>query len=470
MQKPYLAFGLSMVLAACGSSDNTKRGALNESCTSHNDCSGSLVCMHNVCQNPGTVTPAVDGGVPTTTATTTSTSTTPVLSGIGESCTKTADCVTGAKCFNGTCALTAPVPTTPDAAVIYVVVDAGATAPSNPVLGGRGETCTKSSDCQSGLICLPISSSTGLGVCDIKTYGFATGANSCYAECKTDSDCCELPLGLTGNMPDAGTVTFNSCADILKAMKPSTGADCATEPSISHECFLYKTYCNCAASNYWKCTDQKLCAYTNSCDPTVTGEAMKGCPTKSRAGFALPACNATTKVCANVAVAGGCKNNDECTGMAVADGAGELCAANECVCVVSGGACYRRCDAELDCAPGYTCDTTQKLCKPAGECTSDSFCATKLKNAGAKCVTVTGGTTKSCRLPCNTDQDCSRSGLSGSAFTGLICGADHFCGSMGCSSDAECATVSTSGSGTVKMFCAAPVAATVVEWTSAITD
>jgi len=461
MQKLYLAFGLSVVLAACGSSDNTKRGGLNESCTSHNDCIDDLVCMSNVCQNPGTVIPAVDGGVPTTVMPG------PTLSALGESCTKTADCVTGLKCFSGTCLTVAPPPpATPDAAIVYVVVDAG--APTNPVLGGRGETCTKSSDCESGLICLPISDGTTLGVCDIKTYGFSTGTNTCSAECKTKDDCCELPLGLTATI-DGASAPVNSCADLLKAMRPYNvdGTSCSEEPAASHECFLYKTYCNCA-TNYWACTNNR-CSYTNTCDPGVVGEMMDGCPTKSRAGFAQPTCNETTRLCASAVVTGGCKNNDECTGKPVADGAGENCVASECVCVVEQGLCYRRCDGELDCAPGYTCDLAKNLCKPAGECTTDAFCATALKNAGAKCVTLTGSTAKACRLPCNTDQDCSPSGLSGSIFTGLICGADNFCGSMGCTSDLECST-EAADTGSVKMFCVKPQASTVVQWVSAITD
>jgi hypothetical protein len=252
-------------------------------------------------------------------------------------------------------------------------------------------------------------------------------------------------------------------------MTPYTGANCGDQTAISHECFLYKTYCNCANSNNWKCTDQKRCSYVGSCDPTVTAEIMKGCPMKTRAGFPLPTCNTTTKTCAVVAAVGGCKNNDECTGMAVADGAGEICAPGECICVTTNGTCYRRCDNELDCAPGLTCDLTQKLCKPAGECTTDAFCATKLKNAGAKCSAVGTGP-KACRMPCMSDQDCSPSGLSGSEFSGLICGADHFCGSMGCTSDAECSSTAAAGASSVKMFCVAPVATTVVQWASAITD
>jgi hypothetical protein len=88
---------------------------------------------------------------------------------------------------------------------------------------------------------------------------------------------------------------------------------------------------------------------------------------------------------------------------------------------------------------------------------------------------VTGTTTKACKLPCQSDQDCSPSGLSGSVFTGTVCGADGFCGAIGCTSDAECSLAiagATSGTtvGSVKMFCAAPVAGGTTQWVSAITD
>ncbi|MBN2577185.1 MAG: hypothetical protein JXP73_21670 [Deltaproteobacteria bacterium] len=462
MQKLYLAFGLCTALVACGGGDDIKRGGANESCTSHNDCQDNLLCLNNVCV--ASAQPAVDGGGQATPA---------VTSGPGESCTKTADCVAGYKCYNGTC-LMAPPQT--DAAIVqvpvYIVVDAGG-PPTNPVLSGRGETCAQSSDCEQGLICLPLSDSTGLGVCDIATYGFTTGTKTCHAECKTDLDCCEIPLGTTGTSIEAGTVEYKSCADLRKAMSPYGGDNCSDQVSISRECFLYKTYCECTATNIpWKCTPEGRCSYVRACDPTITAEVMKGCPAKTRAGFAVPGCNATTKLCAAVAPTGGCASDDACSGMAVADDPKDTCSLNECKCLVATGACYRKCNADLDCAPGHMCDTTQMLCKPAGECTTDAYCAVKLENAGAKCAPVGDGTVKACRLPCTTDQDCSPSGLSGSSFTGTVCGADRFCGSIGCTSDDECASPTSIGSdvGSVKMFCALPVAATTVQWASAITD
>jgi hypothetical protein len=470
MKKLCLALGVCVALAACGGDDSETfyRGGVGESCTSRNDCQEPLICDRGVCA-ASAVTPVADGG-----ATVTPT----VLSGPGESCTKTADCITGYRCFNAVCALTAPVvaPEKTDAAIVNIVVlpvDGG--APSNPVLGGRGETCTTSSDCEKGLICLPLSDSTGLGICDISDYVFQPSANTCSAECKENVDCCELPLGLTGVSPEAGTVAYKSCADLLSAMTPYVGANCEAQPAISHECFLYKTYCECTATTGpWKCTTGR-CEYTGTCDPTVTAtDVMKGCPSQTRASFPVSSCNATTKTCAAVATTGGCRTDADCTGAPVADDPGETCSSTECLCLVASGTCYRKCNGELDCAPGYTCDLTQKLCKPAGSCTTDAFCAVTLKNAGAKCApTTAGAATKACKLPCKSDQDCSASGLSGSVFTGTVCGADGFCGAMGCTSDAECSLAigaETSPLGSVKMFCVPPAAGTTVQWASAITD
>jgi len=454
MQKLGLVFGLCVAVTACGGS-SVNRGGLGESCTSRDDCSGNLVCYNNVCSQSVGAPSAADGGGVTTPL--------PVLGGAGESCTRRADCSDGLRCFAGICAASEPAP-----------VDAGPQPPSNPVLSDRGETCTTSSDCTAGLICLPSLGTSGLGICDVEKYDLAPGANSCHAECKTDLDCCELPLGLAATPIDGGPATYNSCADLLKAMAPFIGSNCNDHPAISHECFLYKTYCDCSASNKpWKCSTEMRCVYNKPCDPTVTGEVMKGCPAKTRASFPVSSCNNLTKTCAAGGPAG-CTMNDDCTGQPVADHPREACAPGECACVIASGSCYRKCDAELDCRAGYTCDTTQALCKPAGQCTTDAFCAVALHDATAKCVAAAGGTAKTCKIPCRTDQDCSPSGLGGTSFTGSVCGADKFCGSMGCSKDDECSLLITGDDdtplGSIKMFCAPSAAGTGIEWTSAITD
>jgi hypothetical protein len=468
MQKIYLAFGLCAALVACGSSESVNRGGVGETCSSHNDCVDNLICDRGVCATSPAAT-ALDGGA--------TSPVTVVTSGPGESCTKTADCVTGYKCFSGVCALSAPVvpPEKTDAAIIYVVnveIDAGVPpAPTNPVLSGRGETCTQSSDCEQGLFCLPDSSSAaGLGVCDVANYGLTPGTKSCYAECEKEIDCCELPIGSTASTVDGGVTTVQSCSDLLKAMTPYTGLNCSDVAALAHECFLYKTYCDCATSNPWTCT-AGTCNYIKACDPTVSGELINGCPAKTRSSNAVPACNATSKKCAVSVSTAGCTTADDCTTLGTFD-TGESCSSGECVCITDAtvgvnGACYRKCNADLDCRAGYVCDVAKSVCKAAGGCATDAYCKVTLKNVGAKCVVPTGAVGGTCRLPCTTDQDCSPSGLSGD-FNGMVCGADHYCASLGCSSNDECSKEVDGQS--IRMFCAAPPAAASNPYVSAITD
>jgi hypothetical protein len=457
MQRILMALGLCAAMAAC-SSEKINRGGLGESCTSHNDCSGDLLCYAGVCLATAATPPSsADGGA------TTPLTPTAQLSKAGESCTKRSDCEIGLGCFSGVCALTAPPPV--DAGIIivtetvYVPIDAGV----NTALGGRGETCSKTQDCDIGLICLPLGEASGLGICDVANYGFKTGTMTCGNECEKKEDCCELPLG----------TTYNSCADLVKAMLPATPATCADQASVSKECFLYKTYCDCATSNPWTCTAGK-CAYAKPCDPTVTGEKMTGCPAKTRSSIPLPACNTKTKLCA-AAAATGCATAEDCTTSGTSD-TNEPCVTNECVCLAEIGRCYRKCNNNLDCRPGYDCDPVKQVCKPTGSCTVglDAYCAQTLQNVSAKCVAVTAGATVgTCRIPCKIDQDCSPSGLLSTKFNGMVCGADKYCGSIGCTSSAECSAEIKEGTtvlGSVKMFCAANPAVGGIEYASAITD
>jgi len=465
MHKVYLALGLGLALVACGSGDDFNRGGAGESCVSHNDCAGGLACYNYICSAAPAQSTQEDGGATTVTPG-------PVLSKSGESCTKRADCETGLGCFGGVCALTQPAPAQADAAIIYVTVDAGAPVPTNPVLGGRGETCTKSADCAVGLICLPGGDSTSLGVCDKANYGLQTGTKVCGAECMKDLDCMELPVGTTGTALDGGTTAYNSCADLVKVLTLSstTAATCADVPAVARECFLYKTYCDTVTLPLpWTCTTTGRCTYNRNC--TVSTETLNGCPAQTRTGGAVPACNATSNKCADAVVAAGCVQSDDCITRGTSDGAGP-CVSGECVCIAEQGTCYRKCNADLDCRQGYTCDLTKQVCTPAGECTTDAYCAVASSNVTAMCVIPTGATGGSCKIPCKIDQDCSPSGglstSSTSAFNGTVCGADGYCGGIGCTSDAEC-SVDMDGT-KVKTFCTAPVVSAVVEYASAITD
>lgn len=367
-----------------------------------------------------------------------------VKSKLGESCTRTDDCESNLMCISQTCVQSAPQTATPGG------------------LSKRGETCSVSSDCLSELICVPVLSgngASGLGRCDYADYNLNPTGKTCWAECNTSADCCELPL----EVHDQDTATYKSCEDIVKTLGDGASACETTSVGTTHPtlCFLYKTYCDCATSNPWTCT-AGICNYTKACSIN-SAQQPKGCPSYSRAGRAtVSTCDLKTNTCAAPAVSG-CKVDTDCDNkMQVADDLSDLCSTGECVCLASLGSCYRRCRNSLECATGYTCDTSRQVCVSSGQCDTDVFCAIRLGKVTAKCVN------KVCKTPCVTDQDCSGSGLGqakGNVFNGEVC-VSNYCVPLGCSSDAECATASG-----VKLFCQTTPAATAAETVrSAITN
>lgn len=371
------------------------------------------------------------------------------LSGKDESCTRTADCATDLICVDQTCVTAVPAPVEP--------------VPTR--LGGRGETCQVTADCGTGLVCWPVSTgtgATGLGRCDLSDFGLTPTGMACGAECKTAADCCELPLQLqVYGLADAGT-TYRSCED-LAAKLGANKSGCEEDASDPRDCFLYKTYCDCGTA--WAC-NSGACSYVKAC--TGNGEVKKGCPTYSRTRSGLvTTCNSTSHTCAPEAVTTGCTTDASCNGKPVTDALSDNCSAGECVCVASTGACYRRCRNDLECDRQHTCDVTRQLCVTASACDNDAFCARDLDNAAAKCVN------KACKLPCTYDLECNLgSGLGRPFDKAMVCNA-NYCEALGCSSDTECSVAVSDGttSRPVKTFCtAAPAASTVEGYASAITN
>jgi hypothetical protein len=438
MKKLLVSLGLCAALAACNSS-SINRGKAGESCTSHNDCAGSLGCYNGICAATAPVVEE-DGG-------------TTAPSQEGESCTRRADCDTGLMCFDRVCMTAAPV--TP--------ADGGAT---NSSAGVRGETCMTNADCSTTLVCIPNPTNQSIGVCDVANYSITSpGGKSCSAECKVDLDCCELPIGESGVAADAGTVNYNSCADLKKALNQAdpSGCEVDTAASLSRECFLFKTYCDCANNNPWKC-NAGSCGYIKAC--TGNGEVIKGCPVQTRTGApTISTCNAATLTC-STSIKAGCATNDDCLGAVIADVAGEKCVSGECVCATDRGACYRKCNVELDCAQHYSCDATKFVCTLSGECTTDLDCIQKSGDVTSVCAKATN----TCRKPCVIDQDCGPSGVAGTKFKNLVCGADGYCADITgqCASDSDCAATAANGQ-LVKKFCVATTTAATVTYASAIT-
>jgi hypothetical protein len=121
------------------------------------------------------------------------------VSQIGESCTRSSDCATNLVCLDGTCF----------AKVTTVVTgqspgDAGGDidAPVTGVGGGPqqlGQACSSTTSCTVGLTCVPFPSSVG-GLCDYTTFPVppadAGTGKTCTGECISAADCCELPLSL----------------------------------------------------------------------------------------------------------------------------------------------------------------------------------------------------------------------------------------------------------------------------------
>jgi hypothetical protein len=457
MQKLLVSLGLCVAVAACGK-ESINRGELGETCTSHNDCAKSLACYNGICSVPEPAAETDDGGTVTPPATG------PVLSKAGESCTKRADCETGLLCINQTCMTSAP---SVDAAVSPPVDASVPTTNTSP--GIRGETCTANDDCSPGLVCIPNPTNQSIGVCDLAKYGIVQSGKICSAECKVDIDCCELPIGEVGTTGDGGAVNYNSCADLRKILNQADPSGCeaegATPVALSKECFLYKTYCDCATSIPWKCdVATGSCAYVKNC--TGSGEKIKGCPVQTRTGApTISTCNAATNTC-SMSARLGCKTNDDCIGANIADIPAEKCVSGECVCAVDQGACYRKCNVNLDCAQNYTCDTTKFVCTFAGECTTDLACAQRLGDVTAVCAK----TTHTCKKPCAIDQDCGPSGVAGTKFKNFVCGVDGFCADITgqCTTDDDCAVTAASGQ-LVKMFCAAATSTASVSYASAIT-
>lgn len=143
-----------------------------------------------------------------------SSSSSPIASGFGQSCTKTSDCQGGLVCINDTCIK----PPTPDGGGGGVVTsDGGFTIPAQ-----LGLPCATTSDCASSLLtCVPFNSAVG-GLCDYANFNIvnpdAGALMTCTGECLTAADCCELPsppgdpatifIGETEALNDAGQIVI----------------------------------------------------------------------------------------------------------------------------------------------------------------------------------------------------------------------------------------------------------------------
>jgi hypothetical protein len=390
----------------------------------------------------------------------------PLLSAEGESCARTADCASGLVCVADSCVprgTTGPAAAV-DAAVV-VVSEAGAPAAAGTPQGGvpeaappartgaLGESCAISSDCGTGLVCVPSASGVG-GVCDLSSYGLTPTGKTCSGECAKGADCCELPLSTT-----IGTVAVKTCQDVLALVLAGNTTQCASavpDSNVGVGCFVYATYCStCATGNIWSCNAGQ-CVYSGTCQNS--GVELGGCPSETRTGRPLsPFCDTTAGKC-QLSPRGICNTSTDCDQKGTTDGAG-TCRGGDCTCYQGG--CYFSCASTLDCGQGTSCNIAMKLCLQGGTCSSDAQCASQLGVVNAKCA---GG---SCKVSCTSDRECSSSGLlpnpgsDAGSFGGKVCGGDGFCQDLGCATDADCQELDHNmnpGGSTLNYFCVTPSA------------
>jgi hypothetical protein len=480
-------FGMSMAmvgsLVACSGDEDkaapsAPTGGEGESCTRRADCSSGFKCFEQVCvrsASPGSggTGGSNEGGGPSTGGTGGATggtggkggSTTggtggkggsatggstaaPDLGGLGESCARSADCEEGLGCYNNRC-LEEPAN------------EGGGGNVPGPQLGSEGETCVLSSDCDTGLICIPADTggvgTASVGVCSPADTGIVPTGKSCFAECVEAADCCELPTELHG------TLGAKSCTEINQILADAA-ENCSSPDSITSPlCFARDVYCECADSA-WECTAGQ-CSYEGEC--VVDGLVDDGCATVSRSGRALTAtCDVGgTNQCKLVAGEAFCSSDAECVMQPVTDDLTDTCVANECTCF-QGAACLRKCQEDLDCPYGKRCDTGPNVCVPEDTCVSDVTCQEQLGDYRATCMDG------ACTVPCELDIDCNPDGLTGENLS-MVCD-EGSCKPIGCTDHRECqnqADLDLMVANPRKMFCQTVATGMAgVVGSSAITD
>lgn len=395
-----------------------------------------------------------------------SSSSSPTPSGPDESCTRTSDCASGLVCIGNVCVTKSTVIAMPDAGT---ATDSGmmeAAAPPPPA--NLGAACTTSAQCNDPtLTCVP-STLVGSqdGVCDLASFGITPTGKTC-GECAQASDCCEVPTNLPqifGLLDSGLSVSIRTCSDLLSIGIGGNIAVCPLSGSTSvvEACNVYAQFCSgCVANKNWACNSGQ-CVYTGSCIVGATSvDTFGSCPTTTRSGRSLALRCIGGDAGTNGTCGGGaCAVDADCVGKEPAD-SNFICEGNDCVC--SGMACYFACGSDLDCPGGYACDATTKVCKLTG-CTpgaaADATCKAQTANSKAICKNVKSTGVGACVIPCAGDHDCSQ--FSG-AIPGTrlnpeqVCGPDGYCVSVAGNCTDDSDCKSTSTA--TNGFCTTPPAA-----------
>jgi Cys-rich repeat protein len=295
--------------------------------------------------------------------------------------------------------------------------DAGASS-------GPEVTCSSSSDCGAGEICIVLLGTQGQDAAP-------TSSGHCGAPCQSDCDC---PAWLTCQGGVCGNCTTCPAGERCLWVTPPS-AEC----SVNADCGL-GGYCD-----WGNCAPIQVCV-------ECVGGGCAGCTANSQCSSGEVCAQGTCQACTSDSQCGPSAKCDathtaiQCTCSASTDcAAGESCSSGVC-----GSSGLTACESGL---PGSTCPTGQVCMNGScGACRSFEDCNTN-PNAGPgslKGLACVGG---SCTA-CNSNSQCG----GGQACVGGTCGtcaADSQCGSSGqctngyctCTSDAQCSTGQRCGSG-----------------------
>jgi hypothetical protein len=369
-----------------------------------------------------------------------SNSSSPTPSGAGESCTRTSDCQSGLVCLGDTCVAKGGGVTV-DAGMTDVDAGEGGTV----VVSARlGTSCASTAECgDPTLVCVPtpLGGAKG-GLCDLASFGITPSQKVC-GECATAADCCELPFNFSEVSTievanDAGQFfVVRTCSDLLTFAIGGNTAVCgtATDPTLITACNYYTHYCNGCVVDSWDCNAGR-CAYTGPCTVgTLSSPAVwNSCPTLTRSARQLAlTCAGGDAGTLGTCQQGACQTSPDCVGLIPSDlnGTSSACQTGDCVCFQN--ACYFQCASDLDCPGGYACDTTNKVCAFTGCAPGASADATcKVQLQDTRATCKQVNGAGNCVIPCTGDHDCSQ-------FSGAIPGT-VFTPSV-CGPDGYCVSV-----------------------------
>lgn len=354
---------------------------------------------------------------------------TPATGGTGESCTKRSDCASGLLCVNQVCQASAQT-------------DGGE---ETQPLGGVGESCTRRSDCATGLVCIGnVCSESSAAI--VSAEGETCGARSdcadglrcignvCMAEgseatngargesCRTTQDC-EAPLICVGLTCVEGNNDIERTDNECVPVECETPTDCCPEPY--DECETWRMECEngAAGANSVSCGYYDNPIYNCVCDSAAWSCDHYQCVAEVTCGSDL---DCTFGVCSDGRCVT-CVSDDDCLVE------GQRCSDNECV-----GACE-----------------TDTQCPVFSACV-DGACVDQGCQDNHECIALTGSALAvcqdgECEQPCERDADCYTSTANAFSFSACI---DGFCDDIGCKTDQECKIrLNLTGSTTLQARC-----------------